>query len=84
MAWTIGGGGIGLRFSAEPKDSSLQRRVYTWSGVNPAVHPVCFERSARGVKRPGREAEHAYPPTTELKMYRAIFYILHTYSWRGV
>jgi hypothetical protein len=46
---------------------SLRHRVKTGSGTHPASQPMGTGDLTRGVKRPGREAEHSPPCSTEVK-----------------
>jgi hypothetical protein len=41
--------------------------VYFGSGPHPASYPVGSRGSFRGVKRPGREADHSLPSSAEVK-----------------
>jgi hypothetical protein len=58
---------IGVRFPAEAGNFFLLHRVHTGSVVHPASYPVGTVGSFRGVKRPGREADHSSASSAEVK-----------------
>jgi hypothetical protein len=59
--------GFRVRFPAEAGNFSLHHRVQNGSG--PTQSPIQWVPGALslGVKRPGREADHSPPSTTEVK-----------------
>jgi hypothetical protein len=48
----------GVRFPAGARDFSLLHSIQTSCRVHPASYPMGTEEVSRGVKRPGREADH--------------------------
>jgi hypothetical protein len=62
----------------------LSRRVQNGSGAHPTSYPMGTSGSFRGVKRPGREADHSPPSSAEVKECVELY--LHspnTPTWRG-
>jgi hypothetical protein len=57
--------GSGVRFPAEAGNFSLLHSVQTGSGTHPPSYPM--GALSLGVKRPGREADHSLPSSTEIK-----------------
>jgi hypothetical protein len=56
-------------FSSEEPSGMQQtyvKGVYV-SGTHPASYPIGTKGSSLGVKRPGREANHPHPSSTEVK-----------------
>jgi hypothetical protein len=60
--------------AGQPGFDSRQGRGFFSSPPRPAFYPMRTERSFPGVKRPGREADHLSPSSTEVKSVT---------SWRG-
>jgi hypothetical protein len=56
-----------VRFPARAGNFSLHHRVQNSSGAQPASYPICTRGSFPGVKRPGNEADHSSPSSTEVK-----------------
>jgi hypothetical protein len=76
--------GSRVRFPARAGNFSLHHRVQNGSEAHPASYPVGTGSSFPGVKRPGREADHSPPSSTEVKECVELY--LHspnTPSWRG-
>jgi hypothetical protein len=59
--------GSRVRFPAGAGNFSLYHRVQNGSGAHPASYPMGNRGSFRGVKQPGREADHSPPSSTEVK-----------------
>jgi hypothetical protein len=73
-----------VRFPTGAGNFSLHQRVPNGSGAHPASYPMGTSGSFRGVKRPGREADHSPPSSAEVK--KCVVLYLHspsTPSWRG-
>jgi hypothetical protein len=74
-----------VRFPAGAGNFSLHHRcVQNSSGAHPASYPMGTRGSFPGVKRPGREADHSSPSSTEVKECMELsFHSPSTSSWRG-
>jgi hypothetical protein len=59
--------GSRVPFPAEAGDFSLHHRVQNGSGAHLASYPMGTRTLSLGVKRPGREADHSPPPSSEVK-----------------
>jgi hypothetical protein len=59
--------GSGVRYPAGAGNFSLSHRVQNGSGTHPVSYPMRTRGSFPGVKRPGREADHSPPSSTEVK-----------------
>jgi hypothetical protein len=59
--------GVGVPNSGS-QQFSLLHVVQTGSGVHPTSYPMGTGGSFPGVKRPGREADHSPPASTEAKI----------------
>jgi hypothetical protein len=59
--------GSGVRFPAGAENFSVNHRVQNGSGAHPASYPMGTRGSFLGVKRPGREADHSPPYSSEIK-----------------
>jgi hypothetical protein len=59
--------GCRLRFPAAAVNFSLNHRAPNGSGAHPASYPMDTRALSLGVKRPGREAVHSPPSSTEIK-----------------
>jgi hypothetical protein len=55
-----------------PRDFSLLHSIQTSPGAHPAFYPMGTMDTLPGVKRPGRQAAHSPPPSTEVKNGGAI------------
>jgi hypothetical protein len=58
---------IGVWFPAAARNFSLPQRDQTGFEAHPASYPVGTGNSFRGVKRPGRKADHSPPSSAEVK-----------------
>jgi hypothetical protein len=58
--------GSRVRFPAGAGNFSLHHRVQNGSGAHPASYAMGSRGYFRGVKRPGREADHQPPSSTEV------------------
>jgi hypothetical protein len=56
-----------VRFPAGAGNFSLHHCVQNSSGAQPASYPMGTRGSFPGVKRPGREADHSPPSSSEVK-----------------
>jgi hypothetical protein len=56
-----------VRFPAGAGNLSLHLRVQNGSGAHTASYQIGTRALSLGVKRPGREADHSPPPSTEVK-----------------
>jgi hypothetical protein len=75
---------IGVRFPAGAGNFSLQHHVQTGSGAHPVSYPLSNGALSLGVKRPGREAGHSPPSTSEVKECVELYlHSTNTPSWRG-
>jgi hypothetical protein len=69
-----------VRFPAGAANFSLHHRVQNGSRAHPAPYPM----GSLGIKRPGREADHSLPPSTEVKECVELYlHSSNTPSWRG-
>jgi hypothetical protein len=59
--------GSRVRFPAGAGNFSLHHNVQNGSGAHPSSYPMGNRGSFRGVKRPGREADHSPPSSAEVK-----------------
>jgi hypothetical protein len=76
--------GSKLRFPAGAGNFSLHHCVQTDSGTHPSSSPMGIRGLFLGVKRPGRDADHLPPSSTEVKECVELY--LHSPStppWRG-
>jgi hypothetical protein len=64
MGWTIEGSEFESRWR---QVFSLLHIVQTGSGAHPAYYRMGTKALSPGVKRPGREADHSSPTSTEVK-----------------
>jgi hypothetical protein len=71
-----------VSFLARARDFSLLHRGQTGSGAHSASYPMGTGGDSRGIKRPGREANHS-PSSAEVKNGGATPPLSHTPSWRG-
>jgi hypothetical protein len=67
MGWTTEGSEFESRWG---KEFSLFHVVQTGSGVHPTSYSMCTGGSFPGIERPGREADHSFPATAEVKKMR--------------
>jgi hypothetical protein len=68
LAYWLDDRGSRVRMPAGAGNFSLHHRIQTDSGAHPAFYPMDNRGSfPGGVKRPGREADHSPPPSTEVK-----------------
>jgi hypothetical protein len=74
---------IEVQLLAEAKDFSLLRGVQTGSGSHLASHTMRIGGPFPGVKRPGLEADHSPPSSSDVKNGGAILPLPHTSSWCG-
>jgi hypothetical protein len=73
-----------VRVPAGAGNFSLHYRVQNGSGAHPASYPLGTRGSFHGVKRPGREADHSPPSSTEVKEWVELYlHFPNTTSWRG-
>jgi hypothetical protein len=76
--------GSRVRFPAGAGNFSLHHRVQNGSGAHPASYPMGTRCYSLGVKRPGREADHSPPPSTDVKEWVDLYlHFSNTPSWRG-
>jgi hypothetical protein len=59
--------GSRVRFPAGAGNFSLHHRVQNGSGAHPASYPMGIGALSLGAKRPGREADHSPPSSTDVK-----------------
>jgi hypothetical protein len=72
-----------VRPPVEDRNSPLHR-VQNGSGAHAVSYPVGTRGSFRGVKWPGREADHSPPSSAEVKdCVEIYFHSPNTPSWRG-
>jgi hypothetical protein len=75
---------IGIRFPAEAGNFSLRHPVQTGSGPSQLPVQWILVAVSLGVKRPGRETDHSFPSSVEVKECVEVYLHCHnTYSWRG-
>jgi hypothetical protein len=58
---------IAVTLPEEAKDFSFSPRVTTSCGAHRTIYPIDYGVLSLGVKRPGREAYHSSPFSTEVK-----------------
>jgi hypothetical protein len=78
---------IAVRFPAGAGNFSLRHHVQTGSGAHPAFYPVDSGGGgcpSLGVKRPGREADHSPPFSSEVKECMELYlHFRNKFSWYG-
>jgi hypothetical protein len=75
---------VGVRVPRYGQEFLLLHLVQTGSGVDPtSSYTMGTGGSFPGVKRPGREAEHSPPTSTEVKKTWIYTFTPHTPSWRS-
>jgi hypothetical protein len=67
LSYGLGDRGSRVRFPAGGWNFSLHHRVQNGSRAHPASYPMGTRDPSLGVKRPGREADHSPPSSTEVK-----------------
>jgi hypothetical protein len=73
----------GVQFSPGSRDLSLLHSIQTCCGAHPASYIMGTGLLPPGVKRPGREADHSHPSSTEVENGGGMSPLPHTSSWRG-
>jgi hypothetical protein len=71
----------GVRFQAGARDFSLLHTVQNGSVAQPPPYSMKTAAVSTGIKRPGREVDHSYPSSAEVKTDGAIPQLSGTSSW---
>jgi len=58
-------------------------KVTSWTGAHPACYPLGTGALSRGVRRPGRDADHSPPSSAKIKNAWNCTSTPNTSSWRG-
>jgi hypothetical protein len=67
LGYGLDDGGSRVRFPAGAWNFSIHLHAQNGSGAHPAPYPMGKRGSFPGVKRPGHEADHSPPSSTEVK-----------------